>query len=85
MWFPPKASLDNPFNEHTYIIEHHFELFKRNGEIFMEKNKKNIKKPKEVYIPKSTAELLPFVRVEKGMFLMDNGGYMDLFRACLVS
>lgn len=44
-----------------------------------EKNKKAKKRNSE-YIPKNTSELLPFARIEKNMFCMDNGGYMDLFR-----
>ena len=38
------------------------------------------KKEQEISIPKSTAELLPFVGIDKGLFLMRDNSYMDIFR-----
>ena len=37
-------------------------------------------KDKKEYVPKKTADLLPFARMEKGIFLMKNGTCMDIFR-----
>ena len=38
------------------------------------------KKEQEISIPKSTSDLLPFVGVDKGLFLMWDKSYMDIFR-----
>ena len=38
------------------------------------------KKEQEISIPKSTADLLPFVGTDKGLFLMQDNSYMDIFR-----
>ena len=40
----------------------------------------NSKEDKAVYVPKSTADLLPFVCVDKDIFYMSDKSYMDLFR-----
>ena len=48
------------------------------------KDKKSKKKKKEkeekVYIPKSTAELLPFIGIDKGLFFMNDKSYVDIFQ-----
>ena len=48
---------------------------------FMTKNdKSDNKKEKEVYVPKSTAELLQFACIDKEMFYMTDKSYMDIFQ-----